>query len=433
MGKQILIVGSGAREHALAWAIKRSPDVERVYVAPGNAGTAEVAENVLIQATDVEQLARFACDQRITLTVVGPDDPLGFGIVDRFAMFRRRIFGPTRKAARVETSKVFAKLHMAACGIPTAPFVICRNVPEVQAAAEHFKCSCVIKVDGLAAGKGVYVCHTQEDVDRATFQIFIDRRHGSAGDSVIVEERLRGEEISVHAITDGTNVVYLPTSQDHKKLYGDDRPLNPNTGGMGAIAPVPWVTADDLAIIDRTIVRPILARLRDEGHPFTGCLYPGLMMTAKGPMCLEFNARFGDPEACVILPLLGCDLLELLERAVDGTLDGFAGEVIRPNATAATVVLASAGYPDQPLTGVRISGIDDAVTQGALVFHAGTLRNEHGLLTNGGRVLDVTSCGDVPLRMTLALAYAAVDFIHFVGIQFRRDIGADALRRSPAP
>jgi len=429
VGKRILIIGNGAREHALAWAVAQSHDVEKIFVMPGNGGTAGIAQNISIENHDIDRVINFVREAGVTFTIVGPEDWLEWGIVDEFQARDLPIFGPTREAARIETSKGYAKFLMHKFAVPTGEFMFCKDANELLFAVTNFGFPCVIKADGLARGKGVFVCHEIKEVDRAVEGIFVQKQFGRAGDLALVEEFILGEEVSIHVLTDGTNVVFLPSSQDHKPLRENDE--GPNTGGMGAIAPVPWLTQEHLKTIEETIIRPTLDGLSAEGRPFTGCLYAGLKMTDEGPRVLEFNARFGDPEACVILPLIKHDFIDLLEAVVNGRLNDIHGEIVQTDATAATIVLASSGYPEEKMiTGMPLSGIEDATAHGVRVFHAGTVQNDCGLATSGGRVLDVTAWGQEPLAATLAHVYDAVHCISFEGMQFRRDIGAKALRRS---
>ncbi len=419
----ILIVGSGAREHALAWKLKQSKRVGSVYVAPGNAGTGAFCINVDIPAINIADLAKFASTKNIGLTVVGPDEPLSLGIVDQFQRSGLRIFGPTKAAAKIESSKVFAKKLMQEAGIPTAAYRMFTNAAEASAYAAASHLPIVIKADGLAAGKGVYVCETQESAMQAIDDLMVKKVHGDAGLQVVIEEFLAGDEFSVHAITDGVNYALFPSSQDHKRIGVND--TGKNTGGMGVIAPVPWISPQLMVQIENTIIKPLIRALGDKGAPFKGVLFPGIMLTPKGPVVIELNARFGDPECQTYMRLLETDLLDLLDESVDG---GIGASTPRfGTESAVTIVLASAGYPDDYKTGVTISGLKEAeYIENVVLFHAGTVQRDT-LQTNGGRVFSVTSVGS-PLQKALELAYRAINHISFEGKYFREDIGAKALR-----
>jgi phosphoribosylamine--glycine ligase len=429
MRKDVLLIGSGGREHALAWKLNRSPRLGHLYVAPGNAGTAAngLAENVPIKATDVKGLLEFALAKRIDLTIVGPDDPLALGIVDAFQERGLRIFGPTKAAAQTEASKAFAKTLMAATGVPTAKHQVYKYY---DAAAKkiiaHFKrddsIPIVIKASGLALGKGAYVCYSRQDAMRALNQVMLERVHGEAGDTVVIEEFVDGPEVSIHALTDGIAFTLFPAAQDHKPAFNGN--LGPNTGGMGTIAPVPGFAAHGL--VKSRVVEPILSALRKQGSPFVGCLYPGLKMSSEGPMVLEYNARFGDPETQVYMRLLESDLLDLIDACIDGTLDEH--NVKWRTGFAVCVVLASEGYPSSDYKkGVPITGTLMAETVGSVVvFHAGTALKDTSLVTSGGRVLGVTAIGDT-LESALDQAYKGVSCIRFEGMHFRTDIGKHAL------
>lgn len=415
---KVLVVGSGGREHALAWAIARSSGVEGLHVAPGNAGTAAIARNVDIPATDVEALVGFAHEHRIDLTVIGPEAPLNAGIVDRFRAAGLVCYGPVAAAARLEGSKAFAKEFMLRRGIPTAAFAVFDIAARAKAFARTLGLPVVIKADGLAAGKGVIIAATTGEADRAIDGMLVDRQFGDSGGRVVVEEFLAGEEVSVHAMCDGDRAVLLPSSQDHKRAHDGD--TGPNTGGMGAIAPVPWMTDDDMRLVQRTVIQPVLDGMIAEGTPFTGTLYAGLMWTRSGPKVLEFNTRFGDPETEVLMPLVADDVAALFLAAATGRLPERVA--IRPG-SAATVVVASQGYPDCYTTEVPIAGLDHTARDGCIVFHAGTKREGDGrVVTAGGRVLAVTGwAGD--LRGALKAAYDGVARVHFEGAFCRRDIG----------
>ena len=422
---KILVVGSGAREHALAWKLAREHGVAEVVAAPGNPGIAAIARCVEVDVADPPALLAVAEREQIDLTVVGPEVPLSRGIADLFASRHRPIVGPSRAATALESSKAFAKAFMARHGIPTARFRICESADEALAALAHgeFDMPVVIKADGLAAGKGVVIAEDRAAADAAIHGAMVDRRFGSAGDRIVLEEFMSGDEASYFVLTDGRSAMPLASAQDHKRIFDDDR--GPNTGGMGAFAPTPLLTADlEREVLD-TIVRPVLTGMRREGNPFVGFLYVGLMLTASGPRVVEFNVRFGDPEAQAVLPMLDEDLSTLLWAASASALPD------RParfrNEPHVAVVLASAGYPESSESGRAITGVHEAeAVRGALVFHAGTARRNDELVTAGGRVLTVVGRGPTH-REAIARAYEAADKIRFEGMQFRRDIGRKAL------
>src|SRR3989344_2847662 len=415
---KVLIVGKGGREHALVWKIIQSPKVSKIFCAPGNAGIAQLAECIEIEADDVSGLVRFAEGKNIDLTVVGPEDSLALGIVDIFRSRGLRIFGPTRAAAKIEWSKAFAQRLMRDNGIPTAPFRIFRNHDRALDYIRKHGAPIVIKVNGLASGKGVYPCKTLAEAEEALAEIMLKHIHKEAGNEVIIEEFLDGQEISIHAFCDGKTSILMPTSQDHKPIGDGDK--GRNTGGMGTIAPVPWVSAEMLQNIDRQIVKPTLNALAELGQPFTGCLYPGL----KGQKVLEFNARFGDPETQSYMRLLKTDLLDILAAWGDGNL--VEQKIEWRSGFAACVVLASGGYPGEYTKKIPILGVEEAEkVPGVVVFHAGTMFSDQ-LRTSGGRVLGVTAIGKT-LRETLGLSYKAISYIKFEGMQYRKDIGAKAI------
>jgi len=419
---KVLIVGGGGREHALAWALSASPSVDAVFAAPGNGGTALVGENVDIGASDIERLVSFARDRGIDLTVVGPEAPLVEGIVDRFAEEGMACYGPRRAAARLEGSKVFAKEFMARNGIPTAPFSVFDDPADAKAYIEQREGPVVVKADGLAAGKGVIVASTAAAATRAIDEIMVEKAFGAAGDRVVVEDRLEGEEVSVHAICAGARALLLPASQDHKRAFDGDE--GPNTGGMGAYAPVPSFGDADMERVRETIIEPTLRALAAEGIHYTGTLYAGLMRTAAGPMVLEFNVRFGDPETQVLMPLIQSDVFEVLYSAALGRLPDSLR--LWDGRAAATVVMAAHGYPGRYDKGLAVTGADDFDADNVVAFHAGTARGEQGLTTSGGRVLAVSAWNDT-LKGALDAAYRGVGAIHFDGAFWRKDIGHRAL------
>ena len=429
----VLIVGAGGREHALAWKVAQSPRVARVFVAPGNAGTAVDPELVNVAIDGVPELVAFARRESIGLTIVGPEAPLAAGIVDAFQAAELRIFGPTRAAAQLESSKDFAKAFMIRHAIPTAAY---RSFTDPAAAHTYVRdhgAPIVIKADGLAAGKGVVVAMDAADAHAAIDAMLKNAAMGAAGARVVIEDFLEGEEASFIVIADGRHALALASSQDHKRL--DDGDLGPNTGGMGAYSPAPIVTPTVHARIMREVIMPAIDGMAAERLPYTGFLYAGVMVDASGaPRVLEFNCRLGDPEAQPILMRLRTDLVTLIEHAVDGTLDRIEAEWDRRSAL--TVVLAASGYPLAPRRGDLIGGLDKVTAKShpdVVVFHAGTVREAGGIRVSGGRVLGVTALGD-SLRQAQRAAYAAVAAIHFDGMHYRHDIGHRALaRRSGAP
>jgi phosphoribosylamine--glycine ligase len=420
---KILIIGSGGREHALAWKLRQSPHADRIFCAPGNGGTAEVGENVAISASDLEALVRFAKENHVDLTVVGPDDPLAAGIVDLFAAEKLRAFGPMKSAARIEASKVFAKELMREQNIPTAEAKIFSESSKALRYCERAKFPVVIKADGLALGKGVIVA-----ADAATARSTIDemmnqRRFGNAGRRIVIEELLRGTECSLHALVDGKNYLLLESARDHKRAFDGDQ--GPNTGGMGAFSPANNWNSKLQAQFEAEIMRPLLRGLLQEEINFRGLLYPGLMITSEGPRVLEFNCRFGDPETQALLPRMKSDLLPLLEATIDGKIDTCAIEW--DTHAAVTVVLASAGYPGKYETGKSISGLEDAAKlEGVQIFHAGTRHVDGEIKTAGGRVLAVTALGST-IKDARERAYEAVSRIHFEDCHYRRDIALSAV------
>ena len=420
---KILVIGSGGREHALAWKLLQSPYADRIFCAPGNAGTGQIAENVAIQASDLIGLVRFAKDNHVDLAVVGPDDPLAAGIVDLFTSERLRAFGPDKSAARIESSKIFAKELMRTQRIPTAEARTFSNTSEARDYCERLRFPIVIKADGLALGKGVVIA-----TDAATARSTVDEmmnhaRFGDAGRRIVVEEFLHGTECSLHALTDGKNYLLLESSRDYKRALDGDHGLN--TGGMGAFSPANnWNNKLRLRF-DTEIMKPLLRGLVHEGVTFRGLLYPGLIITTDGPRVLEFNCRFGDPETQALLPRMKSDLLPLLEATIDGKIDRCAIEWdTRP---AVTVVMASGGYPGKYESGKSISGLDQAAKlEDVQIFHAGTKREGSEVKTAGGRVLAATALGST-LETARARAYQAVSRIHFENCHYRSDIALNAV------
>jgi len=455
---KIFIIGSGGREHALAWKLKQSPRVGKIYIAPGNAGTAQLGENVDIKATDIAALVKFANDNKIDFTVVGPDDSLALGITDEFQKRGLKIWGPSKGAAQIEASKAFAKKLMEKNNIPTAEFRTFTDYEEAtEYIEEHFKRSApiyglqpinrhatqpiVIKASGLALGKGVTICKTLDEAKAALKAAMVDKIFGDSGSQVVIEEFLRGQEFSIHAFCDGKNFQLLPSSQDHKPIF--DGNLGPNTGGMGTIAPVPWVSEQMMKEVSSAIVKPVLDGLQSVACRFIGCLYPGLMAYSPSYYkrglggdikVIEFNARFGDPETQSYMRLLKTDLLDILEACVDGKIADIKIEWSKKSACC--IVLASGGYPGKYEKGKILTGIEQAEKlDDIVVFHAGTTLCSipplaegglGGVITNGGRVLGVTAIAD-DLQSALNKAYAAVKLIHFDGMQYRTDIGQQSL------
>src|SRR6266516_767745 len=416
---KILVIGGGGREHALAWKLGRSPDAERIFCAPGNAGTAEIAENVSISAGDLETLVRFAKENRIDLTVVGPDDPLAAGIVDLFTAEKLRAFGPTKSAARIEASKIFAKELMRSQKIPTAEARTFSDSSEALHYCEQLEFPVVIKADGLALGKGVIVAADRVAARSAIDEMMNQGRFGDAGRRVVIEDFLRGTECSLYALVDGSNYRLLESARDHKRALEGDQ--GPNTGGMGAFSPANNWTKKLQSKFETEIMQPLLRGLLQEGITFRGLLYPGLIITSEGGRVLEFNCRFGDPETQALLPRMKSDLVPLLEATIDGNLSKCTIEW--DTRAAVTVVLASGGYPGKYETGKTISGLNDAAKlEDVQIFHAGTKRADGEVKTAGGRILAVTALGST-LEAARARAYDAVSRIHFENCHYRRDIG----------
>ena len=422
---KILLIGSGGREHALAWKMARSPRVQKVFVAPGNGGTAnqkhEGIENLPI--SDLQELADFAKREQIALTVVGPEAPLAAGIVDVFRNQGLRIFGPTQLAAQLESSKDFSKAFMKRHGIPTADYQTFSNASEAHNYIDQKGAPIVIKADGLAAGKGVVVAMSLPEAHMAVDMMLSDNKLGNAGARVVIEEFLIGEEASFIVLVDGKNVVPLATSQDHKRLHDGDQ--GPNTGGMGAYSPAPVVTPEIHARAMREVIMPTVLGMKADGIPYTGFLYAGLMISPDGRIkTLEFNCRMGDPETQPIMARLESDLVNALDKAIDGKLDEV--ELKWDRRIALGIVLAAHQYPDTPRSGDRISGIP-APTNDQIVFHAGTKLHDGNLLTSGGRVLCVVGLADT-VKAAQQKAYSAVEQIHFDGMQYRKDIGFRAIK-----
>ncbi|HBB49439.1 TPA: phosphoribosylamine--glycine ligase [Candidatus Nomurabacteria bacterium] len=421
--QRILIIGSGGREHAIGWKIKQSIRAEQIFFAPGNGGTGRIGINIPIKATDIPALLDFAKKENITLTLALPDDPLALGIVNEFQKKGLRIWGPTKEAAQIEWSKTFSKDFMRRHNLPTAKFMTFSDYKMAKKYITDQIFPIVIKADGLALGKGVIICETREQAYEALENIFIKKIFGEAGNEIVVEKFLAGPEISIHAFSDGKNYKIFPPSQDHKKIGEED--IGPNTGGMGTIAPLPFVSNNLFKEIEKNIVAPTLSAMNSDGYPFVGVIYPGLVLHKDGLKILEYNARFGDPETQTYMRLLDTDILDIFDACLDGKLNEI--EIIWRNAYACTIILASGGYPGNYEKGKVVSGIDDAERElDIIVFHAGTAAKDDKFVTNGGRVLGVSAIG-ITLEETLAKAYKAIEKISFEGMQYRKDIGKSAL------
>lgn len=416
---KVLIVGSGGREHAIAWKVSQSKRVEKIYCAPGNAGIEEYAECVNIGAMEFDKLTAFAMENEIDLTIIGMDDPLVGGVVDAFEEKGLRVFGPRKLAAMIEGSKAFSKDLMKKYNIPTAAY---ENFDDAKAALEYLetaKMPIVLKADGLALGKGVLICNTLEEAKEGVKSIMEDKQFGSAGNRMVVEEFMTGREVSVLCFCDGTNVVPMTSAQDHKRALDGDQGLN--TGGMGTFSPSPFYTPEIAAFCEEKIYKPTMAAMKAEGRDFVGILFVGLMLTADGPKVLEYNARFGDPETQVVLPRMKTDIVDVFEACIDGKLDEINLE-FEDNA-AVCVVLASDGYPVKYDKGFAISGLETFKEhEGYYCFHAGTKRTDAGIVTNGGRVLGVTAKG-ADLKEARANAYKATEWVSFENKYMRHDIG----------
>ena len=428
--KKILVVGSGGREHALCWKITQSRFCGKLYCAPGNDGMSKIAQLVNIKADDIGGLLNFAKANRIDLTIVGPEIPLVKGIVDAFEKEGLKAFGPNKELANIEGSKVFAKELMKRFGVPTADFKVFDDFNEALKYSKTNVLPMVIKADGLCAGKGVIIAKTHQDAEDALKKIMVDRVFRDSGNRVVIEECLVGEEASIIVISDGKNVVPLASSQDHKRVFDSDK--GPNTGGMGAYSPAPIITDQLFKKISDTVIMPIIKGLADEGKPYKGTLYAGIMVTEKGPFILEFNARFGDPETQAIMPRLKSDLVEAMERAIDGKLSGYSLEWDKRPCV--SVVLASGGYPGDYESGLEIKGLDAASSiKDVVVFHAATKLGRRAadgknlFITSGGRVLNVTALGD-DMEKAIDNCYKAVRLISFDRMHYRKDIAYRAVK-----
>lgn len=420
---KILVIGKGGREHALAWKLAQSKDVEKIYCAPGNAGIARIAEIVPIEITKLQELAEFALAKKIDLTVVGPELPLTMGIVDVFEEKGLRIFGPDKAAAEIEGSKAFAKDFMQRYHIPTASYKIFTDPGEALAFIPTANYPLVIKADGLAAGKGTVIVDNLDEAKRCVTEIMIDKVFGEAGERLVIEEFLQGEEVTVMALTDGERIIPMVSAQDHKRIYDDNK--GPNTGGMGAYAPTNVIPEKMMKRIVEEILEPTIAGLADMGRLYKGVLYTGIIVTQRGPKVLEYNCRFGDPETQAVLPLLESDLVEIFLDIADGYLN--IEEIKWKDKFGVCVVMASRGYPESAEKGILISGLEDVEKGHCHIFHAGTSQIGDKVVTNGGRVLGVTST-DVTLKGAIHKVYDCISQISFEGMQYRRDIGMRAVK-----
>lgn len=418
----ILVIGRGGREHAIIWSLKRNEAIRQIYCAPGNAGTAMLATNVDIGELEFTKLVQFAKEKEIDLVVVGPDDPLAAGIVDEFEAAAIPVYGPRKNAAEIEGSKIFMKDLLRKYNIPTAKYETFTDYEAADAYLKQQPLPIVIKADGLAAGKGVAVCFTREEADKALQETMVDKSFGAAGDKVVIEEFLEGQEMSILAFVDGDTVRAMSPAQDHKPVFDGDK--GPNTGGMGTYSPLPHIPQSIIDESIENIIKPTARAMVSEGRPFRGVLFAGLMITKDGPKTIEFNARFGDPETQVVLPRLKSDLLDIFLASINGTLADI--DISWSEEAAVCVVLASEGYPASYPKGLPIHGLDRITEQDALVFHAGTVEQDGAILTNGGRVLGIVGRG-VDISSARANAYKAANQITFQGKQNRTDIAAKAL------
>jgi phosphoribosylamine---glycine ligase len=417
---KVLVIGGGGREHAIVWKLSQSPKIKKLYCAPGNPGIAQLAECVSIGVSEIEKLADFAIKEQIDLTFVGPEEPLSNGIVNYFKEQGLAVYGPSKEAARIEGSKAFAKEIMIKYQIPTAKYAAFTNYEEALAYVRSEGAPIVIKADGLAAGKGVVVALSLEEAEDALKSIMQDVTLGSAGVRVVIEEFLEGEEMTLLSFVNGSTVKPMVASQDHKPVYDGDK--GPNTGGMGTYAPLPHIESAMVERIIETIVKPTAKAMVEEKVPFEGILYTGLMLTKEGPKVIEYNARFGDPETQVVLPLLETDLLEIVTASLTGELENV--EVKWKDNAAVCIIMSSAGYPGHYEKGEVISGLDQ-VLQPTMIFHAGTAEKDGKIITNGGRVLGVTAFGET-LKEARELAYHSIEKVAFKGAHYRTDIGAKA-------
>lgn len=413
---RVLIIGSGGREHALSWKLKQSPKVGEVFVTPGNGGVNALG------ISKQEEIILWIKENKPGLVVIGQDDYLATGIVDEIQKLNIPVFGPTKMAAQVEWSKAYAKEFMKKEGIPTSKYENFTDFDQAYSYIEKGKFPVVVKASGLAAGKGAIIAQNIDEANAALREIMLDKVFGGSGDTVVIEEYMQGKEISTHAFCDGETAIMFPAAQDHKRIFEND--LGPNTGGMGTIAPVPWVTKENIEEIKEKVVLPLLKALKRDGYEFKGLLFPGIMMTEEGPKVIEFNARFGDPETQSYMRILDTDLVDILFSCINGTLKD--QEIKWSDKSAATVMLASSGYPGSYEKGKEIEGLENVNDESVVVFHGGTKISEGKLLTNGGRVLGVSATGE-DLKDALNKAYEAIENISFEGMQYRRDVGKKSL------
>ncbi|MCL5029398.1 MAG: phosphoribosylamine--glycine ligase [Bacteroidetes bacterium] len=424
----VLLIGSGGREHALAYKIKESKNLGKLFILPGNPGTKSLGQNIEdIDQSEFNAVVSFCLEKKVELVVVGPEQPLVIGLADYLRQNNILVFGPNKNAAEIEAHKTFAKWLMTKYNIPTASYAEFSSI-EIDKAKEYvakLKLPCVIKADGLAAGKGVIICNEISEANRALEEILVDKIFGQSGEKIIIEEFLQGEEASIFAVTDGANFICLPAAQDHKRIGDND--TGKNTGGMGAYSPAPIITKEILNEVEKKIISPTLNAMISEDRKFVGCLYCGLMLTSEGPRVIEFNCRFGDPETQAVLPILEGDFLQLLYSAAMGNLDKNA--IKYSGGAAVCVVAASKGYPDSFTKGYEISGLENQ-TDGIIIFHAGTKEIQNKIITNGGRVLGVTSVIKTnDLKLAKKNVYSALEKINFKDIYFRKDIADKALRK----
>jgi phosphoribosylamine--glycine ligase len=421
---KVLVIGSGGREHALVWKISQSKKVDKIYCAPGNAGIAELAECVNIKSDNIQELKKFAIDQKIGLTIVGPEAPLAEGVVDEFKKEGLKIFGPSKAAARLEGSKIYAKEIMKKYDVPTAGFAEFMDEKEAIKYLQSSNIPVVVKADGLAAGKGVVVARDFEEAEESVHRMLVDREFGEASSKIIIEECLIGEEASILAFADGKHFTIMQSAQDHKRIFDND--MGPNTGGMGAYSPAPVVTDKILKEVEDKVFKRMIEGMQKEGAPFVGILYAGIMITKEGPKVLEFNVRFGDPETQPILMRLKMDIIDIIEHILEGKLDKI--KVEWDKRAAVCVVLASKGYPGDYEKGTEISGLADTkALKDAVVFHAGTSIKGGKVVTSGGRVLGVTAMADT-IELAINRAYSVVHMVKFDGMHYRSDIGRKALK-----
>lgn len=426
MAKRVLVIGQGGREHALVWKLAQSPDVDKVYAAPGNPGIAELADCIDIKVDDIEALLEFAQNNSIDITIVGPELPLMLGIVDRFRANNLKIFGPTKGAAQLEGSKVFTKNLFKKYGIPTAAYEVFDDISLAKDYVKNYLVDgkkLVIKVDGLAQGKGVVIATNIEEAYLALDSMLLSKDFGEAGNNVVIEEFLEGEEVSVFAVCDGQDYLTLISAQDHKSIYDNDE--GPNTGGMGAYVNPPIYNDELHKEVEKEVLDKVVAAMAKEGYPYTGVLYAGLMITEAGPKVLEFNARFGDPETQAIMPMLKTDLLDIIERTCSNNLKGLTVELF--SGSAVCVVLSAPGYPGEYEKGLLIEGLNN-LSEDVLVFQAGTVLKDGKLFTNGGRVLGLVCLGQ-SIKEAVTKVYEHIKPINFAGMHYRTDIGKKAIDR----